>query len=158
MFTRKAAAGVAGLAVLALTAAPSAAAPGAPGAQTNKALAQIRQATHQYHDVDTAIEAGYAVDEHCVPEMGHHYVNGSLVDAAVNPEHPEAVLYAPTDDGLELVAVEYLSTDPDAELFGEHFHETPIPGVYGLHVWAWRGNPEGVFAPFNASVTCPEQR
>ena len=25
-----------------------------------------------------------------------------------------------------------------------------------LHVWAWRKNPEGMFADFNPAVQCPE--
>ena len=25
-----------------------------------------------------------------------------------------------------------------------------------LHVWAWRDNPEGMFADFNPVVQCPE--
>lgn len=58
-----------------------------------------------------------------------------------------------TTDELELVAVEYFSTDPDEELFGHNFSPAPFPGVYELHAWVWKDNPNGMFASFNPNVT-----
>ena len=29
-------------------------------------------------------------------------------------------------------------------------------GVWGLHVWIWRHNPDGMFAARNPRVSCPE--
>jgi hypothetical protein len=29
-----------------------------------------------------------------------------------------------------------------------------IPAFYALHVWAWQGNPDGVFADCNRKVSC----
>lgn len=45
-------------------------------------------------------------------------------------------------------------------LFGVPFdgpmpgHEEGMPEHYDLHAWAWRANPNGVFAPFNPNVGC----
>jgi hypothetical protein len=39
-----------------------------------------------------------------------------------------------------------------------HFNESPnrfgLPAFYELHVWAWRDNPLGTFADWNARVSC----
>ena len=49
------------------------------------------------------------------------------------------------------------------ELFGEMFMSTPepnrfeIPAFYSLHVWLWKANPSGLFAPFNPRVSCDPQ-
>ena len=29
-----------------------------------------------------------------------------------------------------------------------------IPSFYALHVWLWKSNPAGLFAPFNPNVSC----
>ncbi|HEY0148744.1 MAG TPA: hypothetical protein VGB70_07040 [Allosphingosinicella sp.] len=89
---------------------------------------------------------------------------------------PAILIYEPRADGsLELVAVENLvfekawkaagntappsfhgidyermADDPatamdEAHMFEPHFDK---------HVWLWRNNPSGVFAPFNPTVTC----
>lgn len=155
MPTRRLTAALTALAAFALTTVPAGAAATGTDAGTNRALAQVRQATHQYHDVEAAIEAGYEPTDHCVPGMGYHYVNPTMVDGALDPEQPEVVIYAPGDEGLELVAVEYLSTDPGSALFGEHLHYTPPIDLHALHAWVWRGNPDGVFAHHNESVHCP---
>ncbi len=47
-------------------------------------------------------------------------------------------------------------------LLGQVFHYTPSPNRYGipafhaLHVWAWRDNPNGMFADWNPRVSCAE--
>ena len=85
---------------------------------------------------------------------------------------PAILIYEPQADGsLELVAVENL-------VFQRAWHaagnaERPsfrVPRSHGRrragdrpicsspidrHVWVFRDNPNGVFAPFNPSVTCP---
>lgn len=44
-------------------------------------------------------------------------------------------------------------------LFGQDFHlKTNIPGtppVWALHLWLWTHNPEGLFADYNPTVSCP---
>ena len=63
--------------------------------------------------------------------MGVHFVNGDLVgDGEVLADHPEALVYQPTDDGMKLVALEYIvfkkawrAEHPNGrpELYGQKF-------------------------------------
>ena len=134
----------------------------------------VRQATAQFKDVGKA--DGYALLHGCVsgPQegaMGIHFANGSLVgDGALDALHPEALLYEPKDGKLQLVGVEYIVIADD---WNAH-HQTPpvlmgqllnysgapnrfgIPAFYELHVWAWKNNPDGVFADWNPRVSCEE--
>lgn len=132
----------------------------APGGVTDKGalkdLAAVRQATDKYHDVGVALTDGYGPATPCIPGMGIHYVNFGLVDPFVDPLTPEVLMYIPTDEGLKLVAVEYLSVGPPAPvLFGETFGPGPPPISFALHVWLWQGNPDGIFADLNPNVSCP---
>lgn len=89
---------------------------------------------------------------------------------------PSILIYEPQADGsLELVAVEnltftdaweaagntepptlhgvaydYMADDPATDVDEAH-HFAPH---YDRHVWLYRENPNGVFAPFNPNVTC----
>ncbi len=155
---------------------PAFAAPADTDADVQKGLAQVRQATAKYHDVEEALADGYLATHTCVEVpglggMGYHYVKPALVgDPSVNPLEPELLLYAPSGNGqLKLVGVEYfvvdadqdLSTDEDRpSLFGVPFdgpmpgHEPEMPVHYDLHAWVWQANPIGIFAPFNPNVHC----
>ena len=102
--------------------------------------------------------------------MGFHYINGSFLDDRIDSRHPEALVYAPNSEGhLRLVALEYVvfqdawkathgNTVP--RLFGQKFMATgapnryAIPAFYSLHVWLYKTNPAGIFAPFNPNVSC----
>lgn len=129
-------------------------------------LARVRQATAKYHNEQAAIDAGYVRTDHCVEDMGYHYVNlGLLFDGIIDAEQPEFLLFAPTSDGRRLVAVEYLipeeHTDDHPELFGTKFdgpmpeHEPGTTGDhYDLHAWIWSNNPDGILATFNPRVDC----
>jgi hypothetical protein len=153
--------------VAAAVTVPVAAASADSGA--NRQLAQARAATAQFHNVDTARAAGYLPDEHCVEvpglgAMGFHNPNLGLMDLAVDHRTPELLLYAPKKNGgTRLVAVEYFVPfvgQPAPELFGQRFdgpmpgHGPGMPTHYDLHVWLWKHNPAGMFAPFNSKVSC----
>jgi hypothetical protein len=134
----------------------------------------VRQATAQFKDVRKA--QGYALLHGCVsgPQegaMGIHFANGALVgDGKLDVQHPEALLYEPKDGKLQLVGVEYIviADDWNAKnktppvLMGQLFNYSSapnrfgIPAFYELHVWAWKTNPNGVFADWNPSVSCAE--
>lgn len=113
--------------------------------------------------------------------MGFHYVNLGRLDGVVTPEQPEALLYVPKPGGgLALAGVEYMlpivdsngvpwtsQTPPPSSivpsrpsLFGQPFdgpmagHAPGEPWHFDLHVWAWRNNPDGMFSPWNPSLTC----
>ncbi len=115
----------------------------------------------------------------------HYVNPALLMDPAVDPERPEVLLYAPKANGeLQLVGVEYLTLalantsvgprpwfgeqapangffNPAPTLFGQTFdgpmkgHAAGMPWHYDLHVWLWRGNPNGLFVNWNPNVTCP---
>jgi hypothetical protein len=58
---------------------------------------------------------------------------------------------------MRLVGVEYivpLAFDEPAPLFGQHFHANEGAGVWALHLWNWRHNPDGAFADWNPKVSC----
>jgi hypothetical protein len=134
----------------------------------------VRDATHQYQDVNAAIEAGYGPFLGCVsgPDdgaMGVHYVNGALVtDGEIDASRPEALIYEPSGVHLRLVGVEFIvdaatwlahhATPPVLEGQTFQFVDSPnryaLPAFFELHVWAWRDNPNGAFVDWNTHVTC----
>lgn len=149
-------------------------------AQDSSKLDRLRYATAPYFDIDEAVEDGYgelqdAEGIACIDSdsgaMGIHYVNGDLVG---DPEEklltPEAVIYEPQEDGdMELVAVEYVvlrsawrAEHPTGRprLMGHRFelvkagNRYGLPAFFELHVWAWRDNPDGMFADYNPDVSC----
>jgi len=138
-------------------------------------LQQVKDATRHYHNVDSAIDAGYVQFLGCVHEplagsMGIHFVNGTLAgDTTIDPAKPEALIYEVEPNGqLSLVGVEYivfqqawdaLHNQPPS-LFGQPFMLVPSPNRYGipafyeLHAWAWKANPTGPFKDWNPKVLC----
>jgi hypothetical protein len=138
-------------------------------------MAEVRQATAKYHDLAVALADGYVPfgEAPCVAEptlgaMGFHYYNPALLhDGVLDPLRPELLVYAPSDNGVRLGAVEYMmplstwnSTEPP-DLFGKPFdgpmpeHEPNTSGIhYDQHAWVWAHNPEGVLATWNPSVEC----
>lgn len=146
--------------------------------ETRALIHETRGETVGFQDLDLAMEAGYGKFLDCFqhgPErgMGQHYVNGDLLDDALDPMHPEALVYEPREDGtLILVAFEYIvpaaAWDPDDEgreppvLFDQEFSlKTNIPDtppIWALHIWLWSHNPEGLFADYNPLIFCPEDQ
>jgi hypothetical protein len=136
----------------------------------NKMLADARQATVQYHDIDTALADGYTSTVMCVSNpagagaMGVHYVNNALLfDGIINETKPDVLIYEPKKNGFKLVAAEYimpvvgpLVIAPQA--FGQNMSYEPAGDLpfnhYELHVWLWQGNPSGIFQDWNPNVKC----
>ena len=124
-------------------------------------LARVRAATARYHDVEVAIRAGYVAASPCVEDpggagaMGIHYLNPSLI-GQLHPTLPQALLYLPAPNGgLRLVGVEYLSPW-GGEVLGQPLADaSPLGPDTALHVWLWQANPAGMFAPYNANLSCP---
>ncbi len=140
-------------------------------------LAQVRQATAKYHDVNVALADGFIPTPECVASpdggMGIHYINPArLMDPAENVREPEVLLYVESPGGLKLIGVEYFygigapdtsvpnPAPPAPVLFGRQFdgpmdpHEPGQPPHYDLHVWIWEHNPSGMFAVWNPNVSC----
>jgi hypothetical protein len=105
-------------------------------------LAAVRAATAAFHDVERAIEAGYATpigghcDEISSGAMGVHSGNPSLVqNQALDPERPEVLRYLPQDGGgVRLTGVEYvqpvLLRNPNTGVVAPWLPQTPWPANY----------------------------
>lgn len=143
----------------------------------SKLVQVVRDATRRFADVNAAVQAGYKPLFGCVsgPDhgaMGIHYIDTALVgDGKIDASRPEAIIYEPTKDGMQMVGVEYIvdaatwssqNTAPPM-LEGQAFQLVGSPNRYGLppffelHVWAWRQNPNGAFVDWNNRVSCEEK-
>jgi hypothetical protein len=125
----------------------------------------VRQATQQFTDPVSAMNAGYQPVLGCVsgPDhgaMGVHYLNGALLTGDVDASKPQALIYEPLGGGhMRLVGVEFIvdsatwfKTQKDEgvqnpgppSLYGQLFQLIPSPNRYNLdtffelHVWAGR--------------------
>jgi hypothetical protein len=146
-------------------------------------LAKTKAALDKYQDVEKAKADGYALGSPCVMTptdpgqtsyggvMGVHFVNDAIMQSGkLDPAKPPILVYTPTKGGgFELVAAEYFKPDADQNtktdddrpsLFGRAFdgpmlgHSPGMPIHYDLHVWLWKHNPSGLFAPWNPDASC----
>jgi hypothetical protein len=135
----------------------------------------VREATERFVDVNAATAAGYAPAFGCVtgPDMGAmgvHYINNALVSGGLlNPKEPQALIYEPVGKAMKLVGVEFIAI---AEPWLTAHQQAPpilegqllqyigapnryaLPGLFELHVWAWRDNPHGAYVDWNTHVSC----
>ena len=139
-----------------------------------KLVTAVRNATQQYINVNAATAASYQPLFGCVsgPDhgaMGVHYINLALYgDGLIDETKPEALIYEPSNGGMQLVGVEYIvdaatwmahnSSPPMLEGQAFQFVGSPnrygLPAFFELHVWAWRENPAGAFVDWNNQVSC----
>jgi len=135
-------------------------------------LAAVRDLLAKYRDPVAAVRDGYLSTLGCVHyesgAMGVHFLNPALISPTLDPGKPQILVYEPVGDGLELVAAEWfvpLATGiaERPTLFGQPFngpmegHEPLMPQAlhhYDLHVWLFKENPNGTFAPTNPAVSC----
>jgi hypothetical protein len=101
--------------------------------------------------------------------MGVHFLNPAFLGPEVDSLRPQVLVYEPVGDKLRLVAAEWFvplatGVQQRPHLFGQPFdgpmegHHPLMPSAlhhYDLHVWLWKGNPEGLFSPTNPGVKCP---
>lgn len=148
-------------------------------------LERLRAALDKYQDPIVAVRDGYFSTVGCVsfPKggsegtmpyapggMGVHFLNMQLIGAPIDERKPQVLIYEPAGDKLRLIAAEWFVPVPAAgsqrpTVFGRELqgpmvgHEPLMPeGLhhYDLHVWLWKQNPLGMFAPTNPAVTCPK--
>lgn len=141
------------------------------GRSADAGLQAVRAWTERYQSEPAALADGYVATNDCVPNMGYHYIDFSRLDTSLEPSRPEALLYVSSPDGgRALVGAEWIVVDRDQNLatgddrpavFGHDF-DGPMPGHgpgmpihYDLHAWAWADNPNGGFATWNPTITCP---
>jgi hypothetical protein len=121
-------------------------------------LQQARAATARYLDLKNAIKDGYSNINVDVPNMGHHFMNPSLVDATLDVRHPEILVYNGLETGNpELVAVEYavpLNLPMPEGFTGSDDVWNGASGfpLWLQHAWVWKYNPDGVFNGTNPTV------
>lgn len=134
----------------------------------NTDLATLKRVTSPFRTFSAAMDAGWSAKiTSCMADqtlggMGFHYGNTSLIDGTVQVDQPELLLYEPQADGSnELVAVEYIipytahaRSDAPPVLFGQQFKQNDTFQLWGLHVWAWKTNPSGLYADWNPQVNC----
>ena len=150
-------------AALALAVLPAASA----GATDRALLAQVRQATVQFHDLQAAIDAGYVqflpcFDDGVASGMGQHFAMMPLIDGVADALHPEVLVYEPHNGRYQLVAVEYVIPQDavdergTADAVRRALPPNDTLGIWALHAWIWRGNPGGVHDDFSPNVRmCP---
>ncbi len=143
-------------------------------AEISQQLAELRRLTAPFHNIQKAREAGYTVVFPCVSDpalggMGVHIAHedlSRLSDNQVNLLEPEFLVYAPDANGrLVLSAFDYFIPysevwpGPDAggvppTLLGLEFRPSERFQAWIFHIWLWRHNPAGMFAPNNPNVSC----
>ena len=174
-----------------------------PGEPT---LAEVRQVTERYRDVNVALKEGFIRDPFDLCDtaemmgmpaqlgaMGVHYFRPDLLGVTEPPSprvdgvgthtdfrKPSILIYEPQADGsMQLVAVENLvfqaawrgAGHPKPPTFhGVEYDtmadnpNTPIDEAhmfaphFDRHVWLYRSNPNGMFAPFNPAVSCAHHK
>ena len=139
-----------------------------------RALAELRRDLAPYADVQRALADGFIPVSECTesPEggMGVHFLNPAQAMSPVDASKPAILLYSPTaGGGYELIGAEWFQADADQDLstdedrpslWGRPFegpmpgHDAAMPIHYDLHVSLFAANPNGVFAPWNPSVSC----
>ena len=145
----------AGMAAIALTI--GATADESDGSRSSREVAALRQATAQYHRLDCALASGRVDLQLCFDQMGEHYADpATFGDGILDPLAPEALVYAHVGRQLLLVAVEWVSTTPGVVPGFGPLHLNEALGVWVLHAWIWRNNPDGMFADMNPRIAdCP---
>lgn len=135
-------------------------------------ITKVREATAQFHHTQAARDAGYNLIpglDTCFQNYprggrGYYYINTDLLDSTLDLRHPEAMIYAPDQNGsIQLGAVAYMvpavvwdaehSAPPQVLVRSLHLNEKL--DMYVLHAWIWKNNPAGMFEDWNPTVSCP---
>jgi hypothetical protein len=130
-------------------------------------LERVRNATRAYQDIAAARADGFpSSTPKCLTHptagvMGYHYVDQRRMDAKLELERPEILLYARDTDGKDkLTAIEYIvplsawTRSEPPKIFGQTLKRSEQLKIWYLHVWAWEENPAGLFADYNPKVQC----
>lgn len=140
------------------------------GSNHAKAIATLRRATARYHNLNAALRDGFVLLHPCEVRgdegpVGAVYVRLDRLDGNIDPRFPEALIYEPPrhlNGRHKLVGAEFaipyaVWTEADPPRFlGATFQREDEFGVWALHAWIWRHNPEGMFAESNPRVSCGE--
>jgi len=138
-----------------------------PAKDAYKELLTLRQVTARFQDLNVALAEGFVLLHDCEVRPGEGQVGAvyvhpvRLMDGQIDAELPDALIYEPNASGpAKLVGVEFaipyaLWPEPTLPKFlGATFQDEPEFGVFALHAWVWRSNPNGMFAETNPRVSC----
>ena len=120
-----------------------------------------------YQNHENALDDGYRHTGTCVEGLGTLFVRDDV--SQVSYDRPNVLLYERTGtDQYELMGAEWfvsasdleepptLFTGDDRQAFRGpmegHYPEQPTH--YGLHVWLFAENPNGMFAKFHTNLAC----
>ena len=146
-------------------------------------LDSLRSALKKYEDPVVAIHDGYFSTLGCVTigragaagevpykvgGMGVHFLNVQAIGPVASPDHPQVLIYEPNGDKLRLVAAEWfiplatgvkerpalLGHPFDGPMMGHHPLMPAQMTHWDLHVWLYKPNPLGMFAPTNPNIKC----
>jgi hypothetical protein len=137
------------------------------GDAVDRDVARLRAATAPFKSLDKAVAAGYAKDSpNCIEHqphgaMGYHHNNKALMDAKLDVEKPEVLVYERLADGTyRLNGVEFIvpisawSREEAPTIMGQKLNKAPNLGIWYLHVWNWEQSPNGLFSDWNPRVKC----
>ena len=164
-------------------AAPASAAVAAALPDLPPELEAVRTALDRFKDPYAALREGYLSTVGCLEfpgggaegemayepgAMGVHFLNPAYIGPTLDPLKPQVLLYEWSGGELHLTGAEWFSpvgmTPDPPNIFGRTLdgpmegHEPILPKElhhWDLHVWLWKDNPNGLFHPTNAAVTCP---
>lgn len=130
-------------------------------------LATLRRVTARYHHLDAAKTDGFVLLHPCEnrPDegpVGIVYVHfGRLLDGVIDPQLPDALIYElgkrPKLVGVEFALPYAMWTEAEPpQWHGATFQPEDEFGVWALHAWVWRDNPDGMFAESHPRVSCVE--
>ncbi len=137
-----------------------------PKIQEQRTLAQLRDATARYKDLDAALDDGFVLLHECEVRPGEGAVGilyvhmDRFLDGELDPKSPDGLLYAPGPGGPELIGVEVAlpaamwSEAEPPEFLGNPLQLEEEFDAWGLHIWLWRDNPDGMYAQAHPGVSC----
>jgi hypothetical protein len=136
------------------------------GDAVDRDVARVRAATARFNSTEAAEAAGYSRVTDCVEHqpdgaMGYHFQNNAILDATLDVDHPEVLVYERRPDGtFKLNGVEFLvpisawSAPEPPRVMGQALKRADRLGIWYLHVWTWEPSPSGLFADWNPRVKC----
>lgn len=144
-----------------------------------KIMDAARSAAEDLDTIEEAQAAGYEPDRFCIPGMGVHWLNPSLMDTELEADKPEVLLFEPSTEnftdpetnrflGIEYVVVtegtEHNSSETVPEFMGQPLygpmagHTPEMPWHAELHVYLAEGIESGPDFPeaHPGKISCPE--
>lgn len=136
-------------------------------------LEDTRVVLERYKDHRKALEDGYQDTNTCIEGYGTPFANSDIEQ--ITYDSPQILLYERTDSGaFELRGAEWFvphdevddPENPPSLFAGEDRktmdgpmtgHYPSQPRHYGLHVWLFGDNPDGIFAKSNPDIGCAER-